>query len=230
VGTVITACTDGDGCCPAGCVDDVDCCTALGPGADPAAWRFEGIARYDTDAGHVTLTPARNWNWGHIWLQQEVSRTFVARFRFRAAMSGDSADGLVFMFYKDPNYEPRAGGELSFDEGDGCSDETEGTGYGIEIDNWANPCDGSANHVALIHQRIGGHLAVVDDPRTFDGAWHEMVVTVDVGSVAVELDGDAVLSWTGAIDRSFGGLGFGASTGGANDEYVVDDIEISCLE
>jgi hypothetical protein len=71
---------------------------------------------------------------------------------------------------------------------------------------------------------------VVDDPRTFDAEWHEMVVTVDVDTVTVELDGDSILTWTGAIDRTYGGLGFGAATGGANDEYVVDDIEISCLE
>lgn len=229
VGTDITACTTGDGCCPAGCSDDDDCCTALGPGTDPTAWRYEGIARYDGDAGHVVLTPPRNWNWGQVWLQHELTRTFVARFRFRAAMSEASADGMVFMFYKDPNYAPSAGGDLSFDAGGGCDDATEGTGYGIEIDHWNNTCDSSANHVALIHERVGGHLAVVDDPRTFDGEWHEMVVTVDVDSVAVQLDGDVILSWTGSIDRTFGGLGFGASTGGANDEYVIDDIEISCL-
>jgi hypothetical protein len=228
-GTAISACADGDGCCPSGCAADVDCCTVAGPQTDPSAWRFEGLARYDADAGHVQLTPARNWSWGQIWLRHEVFAPFVARFRFRAAMAAGSADGLVIMFYKDADYVPAAGGDLSFDAGDGCNVDAPGTGYGIEIDNWQNGCDASANHVALIHQRVGGHLAAVDDARTFDGAWHDMAVTVDVGSVTVTLDGDTILTWTGAIDRTFGGLGFGAATGGANDEYVVDDIEIDCL-
>ncbi len=228
-GVAITECASGDGCCPAGCSGDSDCCTVDGPLVDPEHWYLIGSARVDEALGQVVLTPAENFQLGQMWLNHDLTEPFVARFRFRAASGPWAADGIVLIFYKDREYLARAGGSLGFADADGCDVEALGTGYGVVIDNYQNGCDADGAHVAIVRNTLVDVLAQVPDARTEDGEWHDVEVVVGEASIAVSMDGELLLSWEGELDRSFGGFAIGATTGGANDEYVVSDVEILCL-
>ena len=164
-----------------------------------------------------------------MWLERDITRPFVARFRYRAAASEGAADGLVFMFYKSRDYEPGRGGSLGFHEGGRCEIGEGDSGYGVEVDNWNNRCDRSTNHFGIVYGSIGNHLFAVDDERTFDGEWHDMIVTVGEDFIQVVVDDTSIGRWEGEIDRTHGGLGFSAATGGASDEYQISDVTISCL-
>jgi len=228
---MVSRCETGDGCCPAGCLDDNDCCEAAGPVENPGGWSLEYDTILDEGTGFISLTPDLLWRLGQVWLERDIMRPFVARFSFRAAQREEAADGLVFMFYKNRDYEPGRGGSLGFEAGghEGCRPAEGDSGYGVEMDSWNNGCDASANHFGIVHGTIGNHLLVIDDPRTFDSEWHDMVVTVATDWIEVVVDDTSIGRWEGEIDRTYGGLGFSAARGGASDEYMISDISISCL-
>lgn len=202
-------------------------------GTDCGLWSYRGAAYRDEENGYVVLTKPLGNQSGIIWLNDEFTSSFSAQFRYKVG-GGSGSDGFVFMFYKTKDYEPADGGALAFNGGqpDGYD-----PGYGIEFDSWQNSAfdwepppvqgDPSANHIALIKDRTDNHLVVVDDARCDDNQWHQVNVTVDSNAVAVEVDGDQVLGWEGAIDRAFGGLGFGAATGGGTNWHIIDDVRIS---
>lgn len=229
-GEAITECVGGDGCCPAGCPDDPDCCEVAGPVEDPGAWELSPDVAIDAETGVVMLTPALPNRLGQVWLAHDLTAPFVARFAFRAASLATPADGLIFMFYKDRDYVPGTGGVLGFMERERCDGRERTSGYGFEVDNYRNSsCEASANHFALVHESIFDELDLVRDDRTADGAWHDVEVTVEEAAISVALDGEPLLHWEGTIDRTFGGLGFGAATGGLFEEYVISDVELACL-
>lgn len=193
---------------------------------DTALWTYWGSAYRDGNNEYVVLTQPLDSQSGIIWLNDEFTDSFSVRFRYKVG-GGSGADGFVFMFYKSKDYEPSDGGSLAF------NDKTPAPGYGIEFDGWQNfedtPPDPSANHIALIKDWSGNHLVYVNDARTEDNQWHQVRVTVDSNRVDVEVDGGQVLSWQGDIDRTFGGVGFGAATGFANNWHIIDDVHISLL-
>jgi hypothetical protein len=227
-GLPVTSCAGGDGCCAEGCPDDRDCCEVAGPALAPDSWSYFGEALLDPSTGEVVLTPAMPSRLGQVWLAHELRGPFQARFRYRAPSGDDVADGLVLIFYKDRDYEPGSGGSLGFEERD-CGEGRGISGYGIEVDNYRNPCDASGSHIAILEGPTASHLERVNDARAKDGAWHDVLVVVAESSISVELDGAPLLSWEGTIDRTFGGLALSAATGGLWAEYVVSDVELSCL-
>jgi len=204
---------------------------------DSGSWEYLGSAFRDAVNENAVLTETTPWQAGVIWLVDEIKDPFVIEFTYRAG-GGSGADGLVFMFYKDTEYVPAAGGYLAF-----CDEPPQypapelicSPGYGIEFDNWKNsgsdfgegfPPDPSANHLAVIEDHIGNHVAHVDDARTEDNLWHHVRVEVGVDSVTVTVGGGQVLAWEGFLDRTYGGLGFGGGTGQATNDHVVDDVSI----
>jgi hypothetical protein len=228
-GVAITACVDGDECCAGGCLDDRDCCDVGGPVASPQRWDVSPEISIDPATGVITLTPALGGIVGQVWLRSDLVAPFTARFSFRAARSATAADGLVFMFYKDRDYEPGTGGSLGFGAGEDCPADGSGTGYGFEMDNYQGACDGDNHHFGLIYRSVTDHLVVATDERTRDGAWHEAEVVVGERAVDVSIDGVALLHWEGDLDRTHGGLGFTAATGGLMEEYVISDVSVECL-
>ena len=189
---------------------------------DSGLWTYIGDAYRDTKNEYVVLTEPKNDQVGVIWLKEEIRAPFTAKFRYKAG-GGTGADGLVFIFYKDTNYTPNWGGSLGF------VDVKRGPvpGYGIEFDNYYNPFDPSGNHIALIKDDVGNHIIWVDDARTEDNKWHNVTVEVSVSSVKVILDGGTLFTWSGTLNRTFGGIGFSASTGAGNNWHIIDDVEIT---
>ena len=146
-------------------------------GTDLGLWVYSGSAQL-ADEGYVTLTEARGYALGTMWLDHEITQPFITEFRYKAG-GGSRGDGFVFMFYKDKGYDAEAGGCLGFGTGSSCRGVP---GFGIEFDSYSNSgspySDPSANHIALVQDSVTNHLAYADDPRTEDNVWHDVRVTV----------------------------------------------------
>ena len=117
-------------------------------------------------------------------------------------------------------------------------------GYGIEFDGWQNIAeefnnivggqpnpttgDPSANHIALIKDFTGDHLAWVDDQDIAANVWHQVSVQVQASSVAVYVDQVLVLQWNGTLNRTYDGFGFSASNGEVlGDSHIIDHFSIA---
>lgn len=197
---------------------------------DSVIWTYKGMAYRDTVNEYVILTNSANWQWGQIWLNESIKEPFIVKFLYLAG-GGSGADGLVFMFYKKSNYVPDYGGSIGFSAAPHASLNPV-PGYGIEFDNYPNGGgynDPPANHIALIKDHPGNHLASVDDHRTEDFQWHSVEVIVEESTIVAYVDGYQVLNWSGNIDRTYGGLGFSAATGVANNWHIIDDVSIEML-
>ncbi|MCK4266069.1 MAG: hypothetical protein KAX31_02240, partial [Thermoplasmata archaeon] len=174
---------------------------------------------------YMELTPSAGGLVGRALFMDGMMDTpsrFAVEFDYQIGnLGGTGADGFVFMFYKDTDYAPGGGGSLGF-----------GTtqGYGIEFDHWQNGADPSAEHVALIEDNSDTHLASAD-ANIDDGVWHHVRVEVDTSTVTVyHVDMvNPIFTWTGTIDRSFGGMGFCGATGGSWAHHWVDNFEIMPL-
>lgn len=199
---------------------------------DTGLWTYKGSAYRDAAGENIVLTPAVMGAWGQAWLNAPRTGPFYVRFRYRAGGGSVGGDGLVFLFYKSMDYSPTVpdwGGSLGF------SREPHGSllpvpGYGVEFDSVYNLAiynDPSIHHIALIQDQPGNHLAAIDDDRVADDLWHTVEVQVKDASVEVAVDGDAVLSWSGALDRAHGGIGFSAATGSYTNLHLIDDFSIS---
>jgi hypothetical protein len=194
-------------------------------------WAYSGSAYRDVTNEHLVLTDPAAHQVGVAWLNTPITSQFVAEFSYKVC-NGTGADGMVFIFYKNSSYTPADGGALGF------SDYSLVTGYGVEFDGFANgwskknwvvpPAndDPSPNHIAIIKDRADVHLAYVNDTRVNDNQWHQVRVTVQSNSITIRIDGSDIISWTGAIDRTFGAIGFSAATGAITNMHIVDNFWI----
>jgi PKD repeat protein len=189
-------------------------------------WKIHSASEYrDTSAKYMVLTENKNRQCGVIWFKQDVFSPFRVRFKFKIG-GGTGADGLVFMFYKKKDYIPVNGGDLGFitlSQGVLASVP----GYGIEFDTYINGWDPSRSHIALIKDSMSNHLAYAINEGIRDNQWHNAEIIVGESSVEVYIDNTLVLTWKGAIDRTYGGLGFSAATGASNDWHIIDDVWIT---
>jgi hypothetical protein len=228
---------------------------------DPTSsrWTLDGSAAWYEENGYITLTEAVSVSQtGRIvWNKLLTQQSWTVRFKYNAGGSttpAGGADGLVMMFYKDMDYNiyNYSGGSFGFENAPLGS--TIGYGYAIEFDNhwnWQNlPTFGidepfytglipgttertGNNHIALIENNVGTHLAAWEDtvPVTEDGLWHDVEVTYNEGAVKVKVDEDIVLNHTiAAPDYEFSGFGFSAATGTLNNHHFIDDISINDVE
>ena len=189
--------------------------------SDSQLWDYVGAAYRDTSNAYVVLTENTNWQYGIIWLKNEITPPFTAKFKYWAG-SRTGADGIVMMFCKNKNYDYGYGGALGFNPYETGTAQ----GYGIEFDNYQNSYDPSERHIALIKDSVANHLIYVNDDRTGDNNWHDVTVQVGNSSVNVFLDGSQLFSWTGTIDTSYKGFGFSASTGLYSNLHIIDDVEL----
>ena len=191
---------------------------------DSGMWSYVGDAYRDTANEYVVLTENKNWQVGVIWFNQSIESVFTVEFKYKAG-GGTGADGLVLIFYKQPDYRPGAGGCLGFSDKNGSSFP----GYGIEFDNWHNLDikDPSANHIALIKDDTWTHLKSIDDARTEDNKWHNVKVVVEESEITVGVDNSTVFTWNGTINRDYEGFGFSGATGSANNWHIIDDVKIN---
>jgi hypothetical protein len=189
---------------------------------DSAMWKYIGDAYRDPLNGYVVLTKNINGQVGVIWFNRRITSPFTIDFKYRAG-GGSGAEGLTFMFYKQTSYEPSNGGYLGFMNRNGIPI----SGYAIEFDNWQNDWDPSSNHIALIKDHVNNHLIYVYDPRTGDNLWHNVRVVVNVSEIRVDVDDSTLFTWLGTINTTYGGFGFSAGTGDANNRHIIDNVNIT---
>jgi hypothetical protein len=145
-------------------------------------------------------------------------------------------DGFVFMFYKDKSaYEiqhprPAAGQYMAFQTTNPDYSNNPVPGYGLEFDTFYNAlCDPlSENYIAIV-QDVICESAQVYRPfnKIDDDIWHSVEFTFKNGHLACTIDGSTVLRATiSDPDYSHTGIGFGAGTGNAVADQVIDDFEI----
>ena len=226
--------TAGPGLAPGVVIDD----DFSGGAAD---WTLAGSAALDD--GTLVLTTPRANERGIAWLRAPVEGPFVAEFDYRAggALNSIGGHGLVFMFYKRAADISLGSGCLGFSLGNPCAAAAPSQGgsilegYGVEFDAHLNGIgsfpgfggDPSAAHIALVRDSAGQHLVSADDARVEDDAWHTVRVVVDLDRVTVEVDGEQVLTWSGELDRTFGGLGFAATTTASETNWhIIDNVRI----
>ncbi|MFH0816316.1 MAG: hypothetical protein V1934_05825 [Methanobacteriota archaeon] len=186
--------------------------------------------------GHARLTPNATTQVGVMWFDTQVAYDFQVEFDYLIE-GGNHADGMVFMFFKQQDgYVPSTGGSMGFFQ----YPNTPAEGYGVELDTYCNQNIGNEpytnppeNHayLGIIQNTPWNHLATVAEPRVRDAeaAGHHIKVNVDNKLISVYIDDmdNAILTWTGEIDRGHGGFGFGAGTGGRTDNHWIDNVEIS---
>ncbi len=198
---------------------------------DTGAWTYIGDAYRDFASEYVVLTEDGDWQVGVAWFNQSIFSPFTAEFRYKVG-GGTGADGMVFMFYKQSDYTPGAGGHLGFSIRISPSEAEPVPGYGIEFDNYSNNGGGygrndpSSNHIALIKDDGSRHLMYVDDSRTEDNKWHAARIVVGNSTIEVYVDDELVITWERTIDRTYGGIGFSATTGDLTNWHIVDDVDI----
>ena len=190
--------------------------------ADTGMWKYTGEAYRDPVNEYVVLTENINGQVGVIWLNRRITSPFTIDFKYKAG-GGSGGDGMTFMFYKQTNYEPSDGSYLGFMNRNGIPI----SGYALEFDNWLNDLDPSSNHIALIKDDVNNHLIYVNDPRTEDNLWHDVRVVINDSEIRIAVDKSTLFTWPGTINTTYGGFGFSAATGDANNWHILDNVNIT---
>jgi hypothetical protein len=215
---------------------------------ESGTWQYAGSAYRDKGNQCLVLTTSDSEHTGIAFFKAPIQGSFTANFRYKAGGGFCSADGFTMFFYKqkypstidytdDYGVNGVSGGRLGFNSLSVIP------GYGIEFDGWQNvryefaminggqpnpSADPSDNHIALIKDFVGDHLAYVDDSRVADNNWHKVSVQVQGSSVSVSIDNGVVLKWTGDLNRTYDGFGFSGANGGCgNNWHVIDDFSIT---
>jgi len=205
---------------------------------DPSStWIFQNAAYWNTNSENIMLTEPGSERVGVMWLRNNISSPMTIEFSYKIG-GGSGADGLIFMFYKDWDYEPGIGGFLGFHcrEVEKSCPRKDAPGYGIEFDNYYNSKeeygkdygegDPSSNHIALLKDFIGNHLTHVNDTRTEDNIWHDVRLIVQNDIINLFIDDEKTLTWTGMIDRSHNHLGFGSGIWGYDHQHIIDNFKL----
>ncbi len=200
-------------------------------------WILLNAAYWDSKSENIVLTEPGSELVGVMWLKNNVSIPITVEFSYIIG-GGSGADGMVFMFYKDWDYDPGIGGFLGFhcrDVGVECP-RNYALGYGIEFDNYYNSKqeygdiygdgDPSPNHIALIKDFIGTHITYVNDSRTEDNVWHHVKLIIKNSEIILFIDGEQTLVWNGYIDRSNNHIGFGSGIWGYDHKHIIDDFKL----
>ena len=207
---------------------------------DSGAWQYLGSAYRDQTNEYLVLTPSGNEAAGVVFFKAPIQGSFTANFRYKAGGGSHQGDGFTMFFYKQEYASidsDNSGNHLGFNSFSIIP------GYGIEFDGWQNipwdfqqvegeqqnpQGDPSANHIALIKDFSGNHLAYVDDLRVADNNWHQVTVEVQASSVKVFVDQGLVLQWSGVLDRTYDRFGFSGATGGVGSNWhIIDDFSLT---
>ena len=147
---------------------------------------------------------------------------------------GDGADGWAIGFYKDATpYQTYGrcsrGGSLGLAAYDGSANH-QSKGYAVEFDNYQNPFDPTANHNALVDTLTTinpetHHVRKDTNIANEDNATHTIEIYVYNG-VKLVVDGSQHFSISLTLDKTYKKLGFGAGTGGLNNNHWIQDYVI----
>jgi hypothetical protein len=211
---------------------------------DTGAWQYLGSAYRDAGNQCLVLTTNDPSEGGAVFFNTPIQGSFTANFRYKVSGGNWSGDGFTMFFYKQQYSNLDNGGSLAFSSMNGTTHQIV-PGYGIEFDGWQNipedfqqfvggqqnpQGDPSGDHIALIQDFAGDHLAYVNDQRVADNNWHQVTVQVQASSVSVSVDNGVVLQWTGELNRTFDCFGFSGATGCATAWHLIDDFSITANE
>jgi hypothetical protein len=177
---------------------------------NPVNWMFLNASRWTSTEQYLVLTQPGSQRVGVVWLDRNISSPFTAEFRYKVG-GGSGADGFVFMFYKNTDYEPGIGGYLGFlcRPVEKPCPRNEAPGYGLEFDSYFNSKE-----------------VYVNDSRVEDNQWHNVKLIVKEQNIKVFVDGSETLSWSGSINRSFTGMGFSSGIWGQDNWHIIDDFKL----
>jgi len=171
------------------------------------------------------------------FFQNQINYPFLVSFKFKIG-GGNGADGLAFAFDKDIQPyitygKAKGGSHLGLWAYDGTNNYIS-DGYAIEldsIDNGAN--DPSGNYIAVARTnsfnggfpRPGGNH--YNTSAVEDNQWHTIEAAITSNSVVyVKLDGTSILTNIAISNLGYQRAGFGAGTGGSNNNHIIDDVLI----
>ncbi len=194
---------------------------------DAGQYQLNGAA--EIVAGAARLTPAEDGQIGSLVFHRPIAAFsgFRAAFDFRIG-GGTGADGMSFAVLGTDSFDTSS---LFAEDGPAGS-----TSLALSFDTYNNEGDPNDNHMSLW---INGNPVMADYTPSFDlnsDEWHHAVieltdtyVTVTVtpsgGSPEVAFDTSlAGYALPGSLDARFG---FGARTGGVNNEHYVDNVTIN---
>jgi len=206
------------------------------------------IYRYSNDPnnecywefGKFYLTKASNGKGCFAFMNVETPIGFRLEFEYLSG-GGSGADGIVFGFFKDKDIYAQkgrcsAGGSLAISA---CDSSTcyVSKGYYVEFDNYRNTgWDPSANHIAIVENYSNSslcptnHLQVINTNKTEDNKWHKAEIIFDYNSkkLTIYLDNEFITSYIfSSINTDYSGIGFGAGTGGLNNNHIIRDIKLA---
>ena len=162
-----------------------------------------------------------------------TARVWKVNFNYKVDNGPEGGDGFVFMFYKDKSAygTPDSGSYKAFQTRNPDGSDYPVRGYGLQFDTYQvsfGGCDRLLeNYVGIIQTVICRSLVEVPFGNIDDATWHSVEFTFDRGQLACTIDGETVLSFfLSHRDYSFTGIGFGAGTGGATSNQIIDDFQI----
>jgi hypothetical protein len=192
--------------------------------------RWTAVYRYAGDAssewvwgnGEQWLTTlSRYAGGGATFMQMDASwdDSWALSFRYRAGGGdgpNDGGDGLAFGFFHQGNNG--AGGSLGVQQ----------AGYAVEVDALLSTGDPSPEHIAVTKtvstSDSYSHLAVFDTPKVKDDVWHSVLVGFNQSRITVDLDDAGILDYSGAWNRTYRRMLFGAGTGLDDNLQRIDDV------
>ena len=159
-------------------------------------------------------------------------------FKYRVDNGPTGADGFVFMFYKDKSAYgvPDSGSYMGFVTRNPDNTKNPVPGYGLQFDTYQySGCDPLLeNYVAIIQDHIcngtgPGELALIYRPWTQidDNLWHSVEFRFTNGRLVAIIDGQTLQGFgLFTPDYTYTGIGFGAGTGAAVSNQIIDDFQI----
>ncbi len=98
------------------------------------------------------------------------------------------------------------------------------TGVGIKIDTYENVWDNGPYRIALIRNGVTDIVSDFDFPAMVDGNWHTLGITKVGDIIAVEVDGNPVISSPVIHTFDSGYFFLSSGTGTNSDSHWIDDI------
>ena len=205
---------------------------------DSGSWQYLGSAYREQTNQCLVLTDSGHTKGGVAFFHAPIPDAFTANFSYKVGEGDYQGDGFTMFFFKQEYSPTDNGGSLSFNHKYEII-----PGYGIEFDAWQNipqdfqsvvggqqnpQGDPSNNHIALIEDFTGNHLAYVNDPRVSDNNWHNVSVIVQASAVKVFVDQGLVLQWSGKLNRTYAGFGFSGANGQVGSNWhIIDNFSIT---
>ncbi len=187
----------------------------FGPTMDQQYYIFEGSAIVANEA--VQLSPDAVNQAGRLMCSQAYDLTrFSLSFSFKIEGAPANGDGIVCFWH--PSQTP----PMSYGASMGWGPDS--TGVGIKIDTYENAWDNGPYRIALIRNGVTDIISDFDFPAMVDGNWHTLGITKVSDIIAVEVDGNQVIS-SPVIHTFDGGYFFlSAGTGTYSDNHWIDNI------